>query len=220
VVLASWFLTTHDTSYISQTILDGQLGLAVITLAGSVGPATTISGITIQNAEDGISSHAKFNLLNCRIINCSDGIDYTTGSGGLCKFNLFENNSDDGIDCDNAVNIVIENNIVRYNLDDGIEIRLQPYNGPLLSYIIRNNEFYGNDEDGIQLIDYHGLSSRSFIIERNLIHHNRMAGLGCMSNGKPGRILKAPASRKKFSCSITPSRQTITELREGIVSLL
>ncbi|MCI0556743.1 MAG: right-handed parallel beta-helix repeat-containing protein, partial [Anaerolineae bacterium] len=183
VVLASWFLTTHDTSYISQTILDGQSGRAVITIAGSVGPATMISGFTIQNADDGISPRAKFNILNCRIISCSDGIDYEAGSGGLCKFNLFENNSDDGIDLDYDVDIVIDGNTIRNNDDDGIEIRLHPYRGPLLKYVIRNNEIYGNGADGIQLIGYDTLSDRIFFIEGNLIYNNRKAGLGCMSGG-------------------------------------
>jgi hypothetical protein len=180
VVLASWFLTTQDTSYVSQTILDGNGSSAVITIQGSVGPSTTIIGFTIQNASDGISARAKSDILNCRIRNTSDGIDYEAGSGGLCKFNIFENNGDDGIDLDNEVDIVIEENIIRNNGDDGIEIRLQPYNGPLLNHIIRNNEIYGNGEDGIQLIDYDTLSDRLFIIERNLIYNNVMAGIGCM----------------------------------------
>jgi hypothetical protein len=184
VVLASWFLKTGDSGYISQTILDGNGGSAVITIRNSAGASTTIIGLTIQNASDGISPHAKFDILNCRIIDCSDGIDYEAGSGGLCKLNLFENNSDDGIDLDNAVDIIIEENIIRNNGDDGIEIRLQPYNGPMLNYIIRNNEIHGNGEDGIQLIDYDRLSDRFFIIEGNLIHDNRMAGLGCMGGAK------------------------------------
>lgn len=183
VVFASWFLITGDSSYISQTIIDGNGNNAVIRIESSVGSSTNIIGFTIQNADDGISPHAKFDILNCRIIDCSDGIDYEAGSGGLCKFNLFENNSDDGIDLDNAVDIIIEHNIIRNNKDDGIEIRLQSYNGPMLNYIIRNNEIYGNNEDGIQLIDYDGLSDRIFILEGNLIYNNRMVGLGCMSVG-------------------------------------
>ncbi|MHC4207280.1 MAG: Calx-beta domain-containing protein, partial [Planctomycetota bacterium] len=180
VVLASWFLTTGDTSYISQTVLDGSGGTSVITIENSVGTATSIIGLTIQNAVDGIFPHAIFDILNCRIINTNDGIDYESGSGGLCKFNIFENNNDDGIDLDGDIDIIIEDNIIRNNGDDGIEIRLEPYNGPVLNCIIRNNEIYGNDEDGIQLIDYDTVSDRFFLIERNVIYNNVMAGLGCM----------------------------------------
>ena len=126
IFLASWFLTTNDSSYISQTILDGNNGLFVIKIENTVGPSTVIMGFTIQNANDGISPHAKFNLLNCCITNCSDGIDYENGSGGICRFNIFENNSDDGIDLDKDVDITIEDNIIRNNGDDGLEIRFHP----------------------------------------------------------------------------------------------
>jgi parallel beta-helix repeat protein len=182
IVLASWFLTTEDTSYISQTILDGNGSNRAINIPNSVEYFPSIIGLTIQNADDGINPHAKFNVLYCQIINCSDGIDYGSGSGGLCKFNVFEDNSDDGIDLDNDVDIIIEDNIIRNNDDDGIEIRLQSYNGPLLTCIIRRNLIYGNHEDGIQLIDYNSHTDRFFLIERNLIYNNDMVGLGCMGD--------------------------------------
>lgn len=182
IILGSWFLTTADTSYITQTVIDGGNRNEVIFIANDVGPATTIIGFTIRNADDGIAPEAKFNLLNNRIINCKDGIDYEEYSGGICRNNIFENNRDDGIDLDDFVDIIIEDNIIRNNHDDGIEIRLHDYTGPLLTYTIHNNIIYGNGEDGIQLIDYHHFSNRVFYIERNLIFNNAMAGLGCMSN--------------------------------------
>jgi hypothetical protein len=40
-----------------------------------------------------------------------------------------------------------------------------------------------NGEDGIQFIDYPDTSSRKYILERNLIYNNKMAGIGCMDNG-------------------------------------
>jgi hypothetical protein len=181
LVLASRFVETEDTSYIYQTKLDGGGGTRVIDIPSSVVSLPTIIGFTIQNANDGIYPQAKFNILNCRVINTSDGIDYEGGSGGLCKFNIFENNSDDGIDLDRDVEIVIEDNIIRNNNDDGIEIRTQPYVGPTINVIIRNNKIYGNGEDGIQFIDYNTVSDRLFIIERNLFINNAMVGVGCMS---------------------------------------
>ncbi len=64
------------------------------------------------------------------------------------------------------------------------EIRLHSYSGnSSLNIKIRNNIISGNDEDGIQLIDYPGMSNRIFYIENNLIVNNSMAGLGCMANG-------------------------------------
>jgi len=181
VVLGSWFLTTGDTSYISQTLLDGGGGASVITIMENVGSTTSIIGFTIQNAEDGILPIGKFDVLHCRIRGCTDGIDYEKWSGGLCRNNVFENNRDDGIDLDKDVDIIIEDNIIRNNGDDGIEIRLNFYDGPHLNYIIRRNVIENNWEDGIQLIDYGTLTPRAFLIERNLIIHNRKAGIGLLS---------------------------------------
>ncbi len=190
-------LTTNDSSYISQTILDGNNGLFVIKIENTVGPSTVIMGFTIQNANDGISPHAKFNLLNCCITNCSDGIDYENGSGGICRFNIFENNSDDGIDLDKDVDITIEDNIIRNNGDDGLEIRFHPYNGPLLSNIIRRNTIYGNAKDGIQLIDYGTLSDRILIIEENLIYNN-LVGVGCMGDSTSTENFEGASIRERI----------------------
>lgn len=49
--------------------------------------------------------------------------------------------------------------------------------------IIRNNIISGNKEDGIQLIDYQGTSSRTFYIENNIISGTGMAAIGFMSDG-------------------------------------
>lgn len=182
LTLASYFLTTGDTSYIPQTIIDGNKSTVIKILAPTT-EAVSIIGFTIQNGVDGISAYSKFTLLNNRITNCGDGIDYESGSGGLCKNNVFIKNRDDGIDLDGAVDILIEDNIIAYNNDDGIEIRLHPYSGENLNYIIRRNKIFGNKEDGIQLIDYPDVSNRTFLIERNLIYNNAMVGIGCMSNG-------------------------------------
>ena len=60
---------------------------------------------------------------------------------------------------------------------------MQSYTGTTLNIEIKNNIISGNEQDGIQLIDYPGLSDRIFIIENNLIVDNLMAGLGCMADG-------------------------------------
>ena len=56
--------------------------------------------------------------------------------------------------------------------------------GPHVTHTIRNNTIVGSSEDGIQIIDYSANSSRSFVIERNLIRDNADAGLGLMDNGE------------------------------------
>ncbi|MCZ7573200.1 MAG: right-handed parallel beta-helix repeat-containing protein [Ardenticatenaceae bacterium] len=180
ITLASQFYTTGDQGFIDQTIIDGD-GNTVITVHSSVGPDTKIIGFTIQNGTDGISALGKLQILNNRFIDHSDGIDYEAG-GGIARNNVFENNRDDGIDLDGPTEAIIEDNVIRNNGNDGIEIRLHRYSGPTLNIIIRNNLIVGNDEDGIQLIDYPDESDRVFLIERNLIQDNAMAGLGLTDN--------------------------------------
>jgi parallel beta-helix repeat protein len=183
ITLTSLYFTTNDEAYIASTILDGSGGGSVIDIPSGTPDRPTIMGFTIQNATDGIFPYAKFDFLHNIVRQTSDGIDYESGSGGLCQFNVFEQNSDDGIDLDGSVDIIIADNIIRNNGDDGIEIRMQAYSGPTMNYIIQRNEIYSNDEDGIQIIDYSDLSDRFLLIERNLIKNNAMAGVGLMDNG-------------------------------------
>jgi Right handed beta helix region/Secretion system C-terminal sorting domain len=183
ITLASNFLLTGDRADITQTIIDGNNDIYVLAIESSAGNETSILGLTIQNADDGIYPKAPFSISNCIIRNCDDGIDYEDGSGGICQNSTFENNTDDGIDLDGGVGIIIENNIIVDNTDDGIEVRLEPYTGTTLNIIIKNNFISGNSEDGIQLIDYPGLSDRIFYIENNLIINNAMVGVGCIDYG-------------------------------------
>ncbi|QEG32914.1 right-handed parallel beta-helix repeat-containing protein [Bythopirellula goksoeyrii] len=195
VILASWYLTTKETKYIKQTVLDGSIVPdpdpeddidavvdAVILIEPDAGPQTTILGFTIRDGDDGISCHAKSRILFNHFVNNKDAIDYE-GGGGECRFNTFVANDDDAIDLDLACEVLVSNNILRDNDDDGIEIRLHDYEGPTLEIIIRDNTITGNGEDGIQVIDYPGHSDRRITIERNLIAENAMAGIGFMSDG-------------------------------------
>jgi hypothetical protein len=189
ITLASTFHTTGDEQFINDTIIDGGGG-AAITVNQSVGPDTRIIGFTIQNGDDGIHAFGKLHILNNRFINNGDAIDYEAG-GGVASNNVFENNGDDAIDFDGSTEAIVEDNIIHNNGDDGIEIRLHTYAGPTLSIIIRGNTISGNGEDGIQLIDYPDVSDRVFLIERNLIAGNAMAGLGLMDNGETSEDFRA-----------------------------
>lgn len=180
ITLASSFYTTNDERYITETVIDGN-GATVIT-ASSDSSGSTISGFTIRNGIDGISTNAVLNITNNIFEQNSDGIDYE-GGGGTCKHNTFQNNLDDGIDLDGAVAVNIGSNSILDNGDDGIEIRLHPYNGDFLVTTITQNTISRNSEDGIQIIDYDGLSDRQIVIQRNIIDSNEMAGIGMMANG-------------------------------------
>jgi hypothetical protein len=181
IILASTFYTTQDRAVIDQTIIDGGGADTVVTIDTDA-TGTQLIGFTIQEGEDGINLTTQASILDNKIHLTTDGIDSTSG-GGLIKGNLFENNADDGVDFDNESSGIIENNIIRNNEDDGIEVRLHDYSGPRLDITIRGNTIMGNQEDGIQLIDYPGLSDRFFTIERNLIQGNAQVGLGLMDQG-------------------------------------
>jgi parallel beta-helix repeat protein len=190
ITLASNFHTTGDEQFIRDTIIDGGGDGRIITVNKTAGPETKIIGFTIQNGNDGIKARGSVQILNNHFLSNKDGLDYQNG-GGVNRGNLYENNADDGIDLDAASGVIIEGNIIRDNKNEGIEIRLQDYTGPVLNIVIRNNIITGNYEDGIQLIDYPGLSDRVFTIERNLIQGNKMAGLGLMDNGKSHEDFRA-----------------------------
>ena len=192
ITLASNYLNSNDDEDILQTIVDANNHPTFAALdIRNVTTSTIVMGLTFQNGGDGITPYSQFSLLHNRIINCVDGIDYEDGSGGICQFNTFENNTDDAIDLDDAVDIVIANNVISNSDDDGIEIRLHEYSGPLLTCIIRNNIISSSNEDGIQLIDYPDVSDRVFYIENNIITGTVMAAVGCMSNGNSNENYEA-----------------------------
>jgi hypothetical protein len=190
VRLASEFDTTGDKAAVRNTILDGSttdaaghVGMLeqIILVEPDAGPETEIVGFTIRNGDDGISCHADVRIAHNYFTLNDDAIDYE-GGGGLCEYNKFENNTDDAVDYDEACDATVVHNEIVNNEDDGIEIRLQPYRGKTLRLTIRDNIITGNGEDGIQIIDYPGMSDRRIRIERNLIANNAMAGIGCMSD--------------------------------------
>ena len=181
IVLASEFHTTGESRFIEETIIDGDDESNAILVKGkTTNPIPTIVGFTIRNARDGVTALGPLKFLNNKVTETHDGIDYESGSGGLIRSCVFENNSDDGIDLDGAVAITIEQSLITNNGDDGIEIRLHDYVGPELKIVIRDNEISNNGEDGIQFIDYDNLSSRVFHIERNQILNNAFSGVGMM----------------------------------------
>ncbi|MFA5837286.1 MAG: right-handed parallel beta-helix repeat-containing protein [Bellilinea sp.] len=182
VTLTSFFYTTGDRQYIDSTIIDGSLVDPVIRIETTAGLGTTIQGLTIANGTDGVKAFVKLTILDNHFIGNDDALDYNN-SGGILRGNLIEDSTDDAVDLDFASEGIIENNILRNSSDDGIEIRFQEFIGPDIHIYIRNNEIYGNNSDGIQLIGYTPGSPRVVHIERNLIWDNNKAGLGLMDNG-------------------------------------
>ena len=191
LVIGSWFLTTNDTSYIAQTVIDtvmdnacggatsGCAGDAVIEFGDNAGGSQVI-GLTVQRGKDGIRSHCRADISYCHVLGNEDGVDYQVGGRGTFSHNLFAYSTDDGIDLNAGVALTIIDNTITENDDDGIEFRLYPYMGPVLEVDIIGNRFIHNDSDGIQLIDSPDSSSRFIRIERNLFALNRKATVGFM----------------------------------------
>ena len=180
LTLVSEHFLAGDASVIDKTVIDGGGAPYAVQITKSVGHGATISGFTIQNADDGITASAPFTVTHCHVTNNTDGIDYE-GGGGLVSYSRFTRNRDDGIDLDGPTSATIEFCDIEDNGDDGIEIRLHPYSGPPLKIHVRNNTIARNGEDGIQLIDYDTVSDRKFLVEGNVITGNAMAGIGCMA---------------------------------------
>ena len=199
IALVSEYYFSADEGDIEATVLDGD-GDTVIHIERAQ-RGGQVTGLTIQNGSDGLLVSAYIDVLHCRVLDCGDGLDYEpdaafggTGNligGGRVAACLFAGNSDDGIDLDYSVEAVIEGNRIVDNGDDGIEFRLHDYTGATLCVLIRDNQIIGNQEDGIQLIDYPSDSDRLIRIERNLIADSAMAGVGFMDSADSNEDYRA-----------------------------
>ncbi len=194
LTLASRFLTTGDTSFVSGTVLraaaddmcagfPGCVGRSVIEFgAGAHGSA--VIGLTVTGGEDGIRSQAMVEITNCHVVGNGDGVDFVSGSGGTFRKSLFAWNRDDGIDLNGRIQARIIDNDIRENRQDGVEYRLHAYRGPAQTIEFIGNRIVGNRSDGIQLIDYPDVSNRIIRIEGNLFSANGDAAVGCLPDGR------------------------------------
>lgn len=189
--LVSEYTLAGDEKVIRATILDGRIKSAdgetgvrdqLILVEDNVGPETEIVGFTIRNGDDGITNYARIRIAHNYFTANEDAID-NEGGGGLIEHNVFAKNLDDAVDFDLDSAGVVANNRMLDNDDDGIEMRLHDYHGETLNVVFRDNIIAGNGEDGIQIIDYPGLSDRKIRIEGNVIARNAMSGIGLMSDG-------------------------------------
>jgi len=181
LTIASRYILTNDTIDIHETILLVEGGENILSIVNA--DLSSIIGLTFRNGYYGILSSSRITAQHNRISDCFDGINFVSGGGGICRYNIIENNFDDAIDLDEDIEIIIEHNRLINNDDEGIEIRLHDFESDsILTCIIRNNVITGNGEDGIQFVDYYSLTNRIFLIERNLIAYNAMVGIGCMGD--------------------------------------
>lgn len=111
IVLGSWFIATHDISYINTTIIDGTSSGTVIRIISGEGEGTSVEGFTIQNGlspSRGGGIHISGQgtspkICNNRILNntCTyfDGGGISCGTGSnptICHNHIAYNRSNNG----------------------------------------------------------------------------------------------------------------------------
>ncbi|HKQ59445.1 MAG TPA: right-handed parallel beta-helix repeat-containing protein [Candidatus Eisenbacteria bacterium] len=205
LTLASWFILTGDTSYVSQTVIDSVVGApCTIGCAGNAvlefkdADGSRVVGLTLQHGEDGVRSHSVVDIAFCRIIRNADGIDYQSGSGGLIRNSLFAWNTDDGVDINGRTTVQVIGNLMYQNHQDGVEFRLYPYTGPPLLCEFAGNLMIENHGDGLQLIDYPDTSSRVVRIEHNYFRGNGDASIGCLEGITSENFSGAPIPERVY----------------------
>ncbi|UCC78979.1 MAG: T9SS type A sorting domain-containing protein [Candidatus Zixiibacteriota bacterium] len=171
IVLGSLFLTTGDTSYISQTVIDGSRSAAVVRFENGEDSTAAIHGFTIQNGEG----------------TGSGGGIFCTGSHPTIYKNAITGNiapKGGGIFCDSS-NAIISNNLIMENISDayagsaGGGIYCSSSNLTIINNVIRENSAVGVFGGGGGGIDF--FRSNAAIIN-NVISDNRSTvggGIGC-----------------------------------------
>ena len=169
IVLASLFITTNDTSYINNTIIDGDSTDCTLAIYGNIDSTCKIIGFTIQNGigcvygqGGGIYIEGSNPTLENLIIKNNSG---GTNGGGICLNSnsnalinnvLIENNSSEyggGIACFNSEptlkNCTIKNNHASYN-GGGLYLEMS---NPILKHtsILMNSS--NNEGGGLYIMD-------------------------------------------------------------------
>lgn len=198
VTLRSTFAPGGDPAVIAATVLDGgnDAGEVRERTPLTIRPAARgarVLGLTFAHGDDGISCAAEVEITYCRFVGNTDAIDYE-GGGGVCAFNLFRDNRDDAIDLDGDCHVRIHHNRLIDSRDDGIEIRLEPTRAERrLEVVIEDCLISGSGEDGIQFIDYPGVTDRVYLVRNTVIRDSAKAGIGFMSESVTREDYRAAA---------------------------
>ena len=117
ITVASLFHTTQDTSFISQTIIDGNQDGWVVTFENEEMATAVLKGLTITNGTIGIRCYASGpSLLYLKITNNSGrGLWCWKGSTPRLRNTLVTTNSGGGIECSTGSNLILENVTITNN---------------------------------------------------------------------------------------------------------
>ncbi len=154
ITVASLFFTTQDTSYISQTIIDGNQNGSVVIFENEEHLTTKLCGLTITNGNAYYGGGIKcrdYSSPSLKNLIISNNYSVYSGGGLYCKNNsspeledvIIMNNSTfwgGGIYCDNDSNLYIENvEIVNNSSNYGSGIYCGDSNPILKNLIITGN---------------------------------------------------------------------------------
>jgi len=194
IILASRFLTTGDSSYISSTVIDGDSSGIVATFGNGQDSTTQVVGFTIRNGLGGGLAGGIYCYNSSPIIrknnicnNWSTGIKLY-GSEALIDDNIIRENRTSGIYClTGSDNAIISKNLISQNGENAINgggINIYSSDVTAKNNIIsfnRSNEFGG----GI-----HCNNSNSKIINNVIFGNSAEYGGGIFYSAYPGMIIK------------------------------
>jgi len=200
VILGSLFYTTQDTSYISQTIIDGNQNDSAVTFESEEDSTSVLTGFTITNGNayygGGIYSDSSSpSLENVKITDNSGFF----GSGILCYYSspnlenvtisgnsaLFDGG---GISCKYSSSPTLENVTITGNsaVRDGGGIFCEYSSSPSLENVTITDNSAGDDGGGIFCVSYSSAILENVTITDNSA--NAGGGIYCRDNSSPSLV--------------------------------
>jgi len=177
IIVASHFLTTQDTSYISQTIIDGNQNGHVVTFESSEDSTAVLTGFTITNG------HAIYPNSKGGGIFCSNS--HSIIENNIIKENIADN-AGGGIYCNNSSPIIRNNKIldnISWDLGGG-GICCDNESNPLIcSSIIMGN--YNDERGGGICCWYSSPTIENVTITGNNANYDGGGGIYCNNNSSP-----------------------------------
>ncbi|MCF7920952.1 MAG: DUF1565 domain-containing protein [Candidatus Cloacimonetes bacterium] len=193
VTVGSLFYTTQDTSYISQTIIDGNQDGSVVTFENGESSTSVLIGFTVTNGYaytgGGIyCDYASPNLENIKITNNSaeskgGGISCWSSNPDLENMVISGNSAENyggGFYCDYYSTSVLDNVIIRDNSagEYGGGIYCCYYSSPVLNDLIVTDNSAGDSGGGIFCQSYCSPSLSNIVLRDNSANYG--GGFSCL----------------------------------------